>query len=115
MIHQRWVLTAGHCVIDSVKIEVYLGAVNRDGDGREGSYIKFMAATNRRSIILHENYNDRTLVNDIALVELPQDAPTDHAFIGLLEIPSGVDRTNDFINFPAIASGFGELRAKKKE
>lgn len=68
-----------------------------------------MIVTNRRSIIWHENYNDNTLVNDIGLVELPQNAPVEHPYVGILSLPSGADRERFFYYYQAVSSGFGEI------
>lgn len=66
-----------------------------------------MAVTNRRSIVVNENYHDGYLTHDIALVELPQDAPIDHDYVATLQLPSGADRTRNFVGVRATASGFG--------
>lgn len=88
---------------------MYFGAINRNADGSQGSYVKFMAVTRRGSLIVHENYNDNSLAFDIALLELPEDAPIDHPHVGILVLPSVADRTRTFANVIGTASGFGEL------
>lgn len=99
-------MTAGHCLYQIVKVEVYFGAINRSVEGT-GSYVRFMAVTNKRSIIVHENYDDERILNDIGLVELPQDAPVDHMYVGLLPLPTGADRTRSLVDVEATVSGFG--------
>ncbi|WP_018414720.1 trypsin-like serine protease [Teredinibacter turnerae] len=68
------VLTAAHCVenASTESLQVYAGSYdlnNRNGDGQ---------LVNVRKIRIHEEYNTRTLVNDIAVVFLaaPVDLPT---------------------------------------
>lgn len=59
IISKSWVLTAGHCVFENV-IFVVTGTVYRDSGTRHAV----------ESIVLHEHYNDTTLVNDIAVLQL---------------------------------------------
>ncbi|XP_071945875.1 trypsin-like [Antedon mediterranea] len=68
LINDKWVVTAGHCIgTKKPKVENYevvLGAHERDAiDSNQKSY-------GVSNVFLHENYNDRTLDNDIALLKL---------------------------------------------
>lgn len=92
-----------------MKVEVFLGAINRYGDGSQGSFIKAFVVTNRRSLIVHENYNSILIRNDIALLELPEDAPIDNNFIATLSLPSGTDLTSGFVGVEATIAGFGNV------
>lgn len=89
-----------------MKVEVYFGATTRNNEG-PGSFVRFMAVTNKRSIIFHEDYDDDSLINDIALVELPQDAPLENSYVGLVSLPSGIDRTRNLASVQGTVSGFG--------
>lgn len=106
IIHRKWILTAAHCLQSRVKIEVYLGAINLYSSGA-GSYIQAIVVTNKRSIIQHEAYSESGFRNDIGLVELPVEAPTEHSYIGIISLPTGSDLTRNFDRVLATVSGFG--------
>lgn len=68
VINKRWVLTAAHCVDGGTTVNhvsVYMGSNSLYSDGDSFKVKK---------IIKHENYNSRTMENDIALLELVGDA-----------------------------------------
>lgn len=111
IIHRKWILTAAHCVVSKVKIEVYLGAINRFSDG-PGSYIKVIIVTNKRSMIPHESYAEAGFRNDIALIELPEEAPTENEYIGLVSLPRGSEFNRNLENVQGTVSGFGNKFVK---
>ncbi len=71
----NWVMTAGHCVVGSTASSVDLVIGRHDLTSSDGERI------GAKSITLHPSYNNRTLANDIALIEL--ESPTSVAPIGL--------------------------------
>lgn len=66
LIRKNWVLTAAHCVQDSVDWVVIGQYDRRSSAGAE--YLR------PKRIIAHPNYNDRTVDFDFALIELEQDS-----------------------------------------
>ncbi|EJL6576465.1 trypsin-like serine protease [Vibrio cholerae] len=62
----RYVLTAAHCVDfrDPTTIDVVIGINNLNNEASEGVRVPV------RRIYIHEDYVDRTLLNDIAILEL---------------------------------------------
>ncbi|ELJ8616192.1 TPA: trypsin-like serine protease [Vibrio cholerae] len=62
----RYVLTAAHCVdfSDPTTIDVVIGINNLNNEASEGVRVPV------RRIYIHEDYVDRTLLNDIAILEL---------------------------------------------
>ncbi|EHU8076731.1 trypsin-like serine protease [Vibrio cholerae] len=62
----RYVLTAAHCVDfrDPTTIDVVIGINNLNNEASEGVRVAV------RRIYIHEDYVDRTLLNDIAILEL---------------------------------------------
>lgn len=108
IIHKRWILTAGHCVDDIVKVEVFLGAITRYTN-QVGSSIKTITVTRNRSIIPHPNYDPNFTANDVGLVELPEEVPIENIFIGLIALPQGLDLTRSLVGVRGVVSGFGWL------
>jgi secreted trypsin-like serine protease len=113
IIHKRWILTAGHCVDDIVKVEVFLGAITRYPN-QVGAYIKAITVTRNRSIIPHPNYDPYLTANDVGLVELPEEAPIENIFIGLIALPQGSDLTRSLVGLQGTVSGFGWLNKNYK-
>jgi secreted trypsin-like serine protease len=75
LIAKRWVLTAAHCVPATTadEIDVYMGSTVLPSGGND-------AGGHRRSVkqvLGHQSYNEDTKDNDIALLELLEDAPAD--------------------------------------
>lgn len=58
-------------------------------------------------LIWHENYNPQTLVNDVAIIQLPTPV-TLNAFVQAISFAEG---TNTFAGSPAVASGWGRFSA----
>lgn len=100
-------MTAAHCIAERVKVEIFLGAINRYESG-DGAFIKKITVTRPRSIIPHPDYNAYLIINDAGLVELPEDAPIEHSYIGTISLPSGADRTRSLTGLTGTASGFGK-------
>ena len=65
VINEEWILTAAHCLVgtNASQLEVITGA---DTLSKATTANRFQAA----QIIMHPNYNDNTIVNDIALIKL---------------------------------------------
>lgn len=59
IISESWVLTAAHCTFEIDHI-VVSGTLNRYGGIRHAA----------KSIIVHEDFNNKSLANDIAVIEL---------------------------------------------
>lgn len=72
LIDARWVLTAAHCVYPPEPLDVVIGAIDYSDVGEEIEV---------KRIVIHPRYDDPTLENDIALLELETPAVT--APIGL--------------------------------
>ncbi|KAK5642166.1 hypothetical protein RI129_008333 [Pyrocoelia pectoralis] len=64
LISNKWLLTAAHCVSDAINITVVLGTTLRGGQDPSA----FRTKTNE--FYIHENYNNVTLDNDIALIKM---------------------------------------------
>jgi hypothetical protein len=87
---------------------VYFGAITRY-QNVAGSYIKKITVTRARSIIAHPQYNTGNKADDVALLELPEDAPIENNYVGLINLPKGLDRTRTLSGLQGTLSGFGEL------
>lgn len=103
-------LTSAVCLDKVIQAEIFFGAINRFMDGREGSYLKKMKV-NDTALFKHPLFNDTTLLNNIGLIELPEDAAIDGCLISTVKLPKKGSSCN-FKNQTAIVSGFGEFFAK---
>lgn len=57
---RRWILTAGHCLVDNDDIMVYLGM------DPEGTYVERLLVDKSKQFI-HPKYEDEKLENDIGM------------------------------------------------
>lgn len=71
--------------------------------------MKFIVVTNRRSIVAHPEYinSNNRIINDIGLVELPEDAPIYNSYVGIVALPQGSEVTRNLENVQSTVSGFG--------
>ncbi|XP_018324938.1 brachyurin-like, partial [Agrilus planipennis] len=101
LITQRYVLTAAHCLYEGViSLEVLLGKHN----------IRQNETTQQRiptsNFTMHEEFNNDTLENDLAMVYLPTPAILNQ-YVRPIALPSRADASNSFVGYEAIASGWG--------
>ena len=107
LLRPNWVLTAAHCVtkwpgvvVSPRRIEVFIGGY-RLSDETKGRRVGVV------EVITHENYDDDSLDNDIALLKL-SDEVTEYPFIRLAEArynAAGIDST---------VIGWGNLRSTEE-
>jgi len=95
LIASDWVLTSAHCIIDenSKNIEVIINQAKLDGDGGERLEVEY--------ILLHPEYDDFSLENDLALIKLA--TPSSNQPINVLAPYSSQDNEGK----AAIALGWG--------
>nr|CAD7575230.1 unnamed protein product [Timema californicum] len=112
LISSEWVLTAAHCTQGLCSSEfqgfcssaetatVRLGSQNlrADEEGRK--------SFTSRQFLVHEDYNDTTLNNDISLIKLPTSVPPS-PFIFPVNLPSPSEVNMTFENRTALVSGWG--------
>lgn len=98
------VVTAAHCVDIVSGLEAVFGAhfLNR----AESTQVRRTVALS--GLIWHENYNPRSLTNDVAIINLPTSVPLNNV-IQVVRLPEGADLNNDFAGSPAVASGWGRF------
>jgi len=101
LIQPKWVLTAGHCVANNRITDVVLGAHQR-AEGDESSRQTIAIAR----IIHHAGYEDQTLENDIALIQLRQPASLNQN-VGLIALITPTDRTLITAGTMAVVTGWG--------
>lgn len=99
LIAKNWVLTAAHCVIDE-DISTFDIIINKSQLASSGG-----ERLTAERIIMHPQYDDFTLENDLALIKLA--TPSNNAPIKILSPFT----TQDYGGKPAIALGWGTLSA----
>ncbi|XP_011185319.3 brachyurin [Zeugodacus cucurbitae] len=104
IISDRWIIGAAHCTEALIAgVNVYVGAFNRLDRKEAGQHVIYVT---RKHIILHENYDDIELTNDLVLIKLP--VPLEFTeFIQPVKLPKREAVNESFENEIAIASGWG--------
>ncbi|XP_062130976.1 chymotrypsin-2-like [Drosophila sulfurigaster albostrigata] len=101
IISNRTVLTAAHCISDSIdSLKIYFGAVditNIYETGQQRLIVK------RKNIIVHSEYDPHKLLNDIALIRLPAEILFDE-YIQPAKLP---DPDKLYDNEIGVVSGWG--------
>jgi len=98
LICDSWVLTAAHCAKDASHFTLYLGSVNQSQSVEPGRVV-----VETTEAYVHENYNQFTLNNDIALIHLKEKVSFNDR---IQAIPLGTDRVE--ANSQLTVSGWGK-------
>jgi secreted trypsin-like serine protease len=109
LIHPSWILTAAHCISGALKVEVGLGSIYVNSFPTN---ITVNERDNKRveNFFIHEKYNPRTLVNDLALIRLPNPIQSTDS-IKPIALPTSTD--DNHVDDILVVSGFGLTESKK--
>ncbi|KAL7018273.1 hypothetical protein ACKWTF_010700 [Chironomus riparius] len=101
IIDQKWILTAAHCAYGAVQsFEIFLGVVDFNGP------VSWYGTVYPQDVIIHQDYDDSTLINDIAMIKLV-DAPEDLFFDSSVAPISLPFEYYDLVNQTGTVIGFG--------
>lgn len=94
LLNERFVLSAAHCVFEATKVAVHLGSLQHE-EFERGRHVFF---SRPKHIHIHPEYDEESLWNDIALIELPRRAVYSDLiqpvrFPTVCEIPPEMDLT----------------------
>ncbi|XP_025836151.1 chymotrypsin BI-like [Agrilus planipennis] len=101
LITRRYVLTAGHCLVDElVSLYVILGA-HKYGEDEPTQQI-----ISTSTFKVHEQFDGGPLANDIGIVHLPTPANLNQ-YVQLIALPRRADVSKSFAGSEAVVSGWG--------
>lgn len=72
-----------------------------------------ITVTRNRNIIAHPNFDVSRIVNDVGLVELPEEAPIENSYIGLVSLPQGSELTKNLVGLSGTVAGYGKAQQLK--
>ncbi|TMW46144.1 hypothetical protein DOY81_008781 [Sarcophaga bullata] len=99
LISSEWVLTAAHCVSNAVSVTVYLGSTRRFYGTSRTAY--------KNNIIIHHGYDRPSVMNDIALIQIPA-VSLNSPYIQPVKLPPISNYPNSYAGEYVIASGWGQ-------
>lgn len=111
LIDEEFVITAAHCLPSSTEprdLYVYLGKHHRDADEHDEGDQKI----NVKKIIRHEDYDEDSFDNDIAILKLQKKAVLTK-YVRIACLPN--DSTNTRVGTVALVTGFGVTENRRKE
>lgn len=100
LISDKWIITAGHCLVRAKSIDIMLGASNLT-DLSEPDRDQFRL--DKRSIFVHPFYFPTFVLNDIGLIQLPRPAKLSNR-VRPINLPTSCDSLE---NIDVIALGNG--------
>ncbi|TMW46143.1 hypothetical protein DOY81_008780 [Sarcophaga bullata] len=99
LIGSQWVLTAAHCVSNAISVTVYLGSTRR--------YYGTSRTAYKKNIIVHHGYNRPSLMNDIALIQIPA-VGLNSPYIQPVKLPAISNYVSSYTGETVFVSGWGQ-------
>ncbi|XP_059483567.1 brachyurin-like [Neocloeon triangulifer] len=101
IISKNWALTAAHCAYQASIFVVSAGGIDiKRSETGEQKYTSYKA-------IVHQNYSDKWLINDVAVIQV---ALVLDEFVGAIRLPKQSQASNQFAGVTVTASGYGITR-----
>ncbi|UJR32729.1 hypothetical protein I4U23_020188 [Adineta vaga] len=102
LISSSWILTAAHCVFESQNAEIFVSAASNALYGAQ----QWRYAS---SVIVHPQYDENSLVNDIALIQVSSPFNMTDPRLSLICLP--VATTSDYppVGSTVVAIGWGQV------
>jgi secreted trypsin-like serine protease len=106
LINDKYVLTAAHCFynVKSSELSNYFAVIAAQYRN-DTNPVRFTI----KSVILHNQYNDQSKENDIALLELTYRVDLDNPKVGFICLPPNNISTYPYAQMNATAIGWGRL------
>lgn len=107
LIDRQWLITAAHCLRDSIFVEVFMGTANIRRAIDKG---KFTDIVTQKNVYIHPNYKDEKLQFDVGLVRLSKPLELTRK-IQTIALPSSCESNE---NVDAIIVGNGRQKVNVK-
>ncbi|KAM8721405.1 hypothetical protein ACLKA7_007300 [Drosophila subpalustris] len=108
IIDRQWVLTAAHCTHGASSVTAYFGATWLTDP-------KLVYNIESRDFREHDDFNSRTLANDISLIYLNIELPLHSRYIKVVKLPVISGHYSTFTGEKAIATGWGVTHKTAKD
>lgn len=104
IIHPKWVLTAGFCVIDSQIADAVVFLLEMGSIVAGAPRVEYILTSS--NVFLHPGFDSDTMNNDIALLSLPSSVPNDE-YVSPVALPAADTPKESLVGQFITIAGFG--------